>query len=152
MRHGIPTVHDSYEALIADDSLDVIYNPLVPSLHAKWLQAAEAGKHVLCEKPFARNASEAHSMVAASRPDRTGAHGGAPLAYHPLAEGMIRVVAERGALEHGEAVFAASIPDKSKFLYDYSLGGGASMDLGCYPVRWPPPSLGRTGGRKGDGS
>lgn len=56
--------------------------------------------------------------------------------YHPLAEGMIRVVAELGALEHGEAVFAASIPDKSKFLYDYSLGGGASMDLGCYPVHW----------------
>ena len=66
---------------------------------------------------------------------------------------MIRVVAELGALEHGEAVFAASIPDKSKFLYDYSLGGGGehgprvlSGPLATHPHR------GRTAGRKGDGS
>ena len=56
--------------------------------------------------------------------------------YHPLAEAMIGVVAELGALEHGEAVFAVNVSDKSRFLYDYSLGGGASIDLGCYPVHW----------------
>ena len=137
MRHGIPTVHASYEALIADDTLDAIYNPLVPSLHAKWsINALEAGKHVLCEKPFSRNASEAHSMVAAARQAGLVLMEAFHWRYHPLAEAMIRVVPELGDLDHGEAVFAANIPDKSAFLYDYSLGGGASMDLGCYPVHW----------------
>ncbi len=63
-RYNIPTVHESYEALVADDSLDAIYNPLVPSGHAEWsIKALEHGKHVLCEKPFAMNAGEARAMV-----------------------------------------------------------------------------------------
>jgi predicted dehydrogenase len=136
-RHDIPTVHDTYEALLADDSLDAIYNPLVPSLHAKWsINALRAGKHVLCEKPFARNAIEAQGMVAAGRRAGLVLMEAFHWRYHPLAEAMISVVAELGDLEHGEAVFAASISNKASFLYDYSLGGGATMDLGCYPVHW----------------
>ncbi|WP_369830171.1 Gfo/Idh/MocA family protein, partial [Mycobacterium sp. E1747] len=58
--HGIPRVHDSYEALVADPDLDAIYNPLPNGLHGRWTRAAiAAGKHVLCEKPFSANAAEA---------------------------------------------------------------------------------------------
>src|SRR5215831_14043909 len=71
-KHGIATVHDSYEALLADSSIDAIYNPLPNGLHGKWTIAAlEAGKHVLCEKPFTANASEAEAVAAAAgRTDR----------------------------------------------------------------------------------
>jgi predicted dehydrogenase len=62
--HGVAKVHDSYEALIVDPDVDAIYNPLPNSLHGKWTRAAlEAGKHVLCEKPFTANAAEAREIA-----------------------------------------------------------------------------------------
>jgi hypothetical protein len=66
--HGITTAYDSYEALIADPGVDVVYNALPPHLHAELsIMALEAGKHVLCEKPFAMDAEEARRMVEAGR-------------------------------------------------------------------------------------
>src|SRR5258707_10543003 len=68
---GIPKVFSSYEALLADTSIDAIYNPLPNHLHVPWsIKAAEAGKHVLCEKPIALSAEEARQLIAAR--DRTG--------------------------------------------------------------------------------
>jgi len=70
-KHGIPKVHATYVDLLADPELDAIYNPLPNSLHAGWtIKALHAGKHVLCEKPFASNASEAEAMAKAA--DETG--------------------------------------------------------------------------------
>ena len=71
-KHGIPTVHTSYEDLLADPEIDAIYNPLPNSLHAPWtLKAIDAGKHVLCEKPFTSNAAEAQTVAdAAASSDR----------------------------------------------------------------------------------
>ncbi|MDH6248027.1 Gfo/Idh/MocA family oxidoreductase, partial [Mycobacterium sp. OTB74] len=63
-KHGIARVHETYEALIADPDVDAVYNPLPNALHGKWTRAAlEAGKHVLCEKPFMANAAEAREIA-----------------------------------------------------------------------------------------
>jgi predicted dehydrogenase len=107
-RHGIPVTHDSYEDLLTDGNVDAVYIPLPNSLHAKWtLLALEAGKHVLCEKPFTANAAEAARVAQAA--DQTG------LAvmeafhwrYHPLAERMLEIVhgGELGKVRRLEAVF-----------------------------------------------
>ncbi|MCU1491037.1 MAG: putative oxidoreductase [Acidimicrobiaceae bacterium] len=135
--HGIETVHTSYAALLADDSIDAIYNPLPASAHAEWsIRALEAGKHVLCEKPFAMNAAEAEVMVAAA--ERTGLvlmeafH----WRYHPIAERMIELAAELGPLIRGESVFLSLNEDEDDIRFQLALGGGATMDLGCYCIHW----------------
>jgi predicted dehydrogenase len=136
-RYNIPTVHESYEALVADDSLDAIYNPLVPSGHAEWsIKALEHGKHVLCEKPFAMNAGEAKAMVETARRQNLVLMEAFHWRYHPVADAMLDVVSQLGQLQRGEAAFAFNLQDRDRWLYDASLGGGASMDLGCYPVHW----------------
>jgi predicted dehydrogenase len=140
-RHGIATVHESYDALLADDAIDAIYNPLPNGLHAKWsIRALEAGKHVLCEKPFASNAAEAEQMAEAAQ--RTGRvlteafH----WRYHPLAARMREVVqTEIGELRHIEIMFCFPLPFFSDIRYSWELAGGAMMDAGCYTVnmvRW----------------
>jgi predicted dehydrogenase len=130
--HEVPVVHQSYDELLADDSLDAIYVPLANSLHAQWTIAAlEAGRHVLCEKPFASNAAQAAEMVATA--ERTGRvlveayH----WRYHPVADRMLELARSIGPLEELEARFSISIPSEN-IRYDLALAGGSFMDLGCY--------------------
>jgi len=93
-KHGIPVVHASYDALIADPGIDAIYNPLPNSLHAPWtLRAIEAGKHVLCEKPFTSNAAEAEQVAAAAKGSGLVVMEAFHYRYHPLARRMLDVVA-----------------------------------------------------------
>ena len=140
-RHGIPVVHASYDALLADASIDAIYNPLPNGLHAEWsIRALEAGKHVLCEKPIAANAAEAERMADAA--ERTGRvlteafH----WRYHPLAARMREVVqTELGEIRHIEAMLCFPLPFFNDIRYSWELAGGAGMDAGCYTVnmvRW----------------
>jgi hypothetical protein len=97
-KHGIPTVHDSYDTLLADPSIDAIYNPLPNGLHAEWTIAAlEAGKHVLCEKPFTANAKEAEAVAAVASGTGLVVMEAFHYRYHPLAERM-REIVERGEL------------------------------------------------------
>jgi predicted dehydrogenase len=138
-RHRLPRVLDSYEAVLADPQIDAVYVPLPNSLHAEWtLAAIEAGKHVLCEKPFTSNAEQARAVVAAAR-----APGGGPVVmeafhyrYHPLAHRMRQIVdgGELGPLRHIEAWLCAPIFDKSDIRYQFDLSGGAMMDMGSYVV------------------
>jgi predicted dehydrogenase len=135
--HNIATVHHNYEALVADESLDAIYNPLVPAMHAEWsIKALEHGKHVLCEKPFACNAAQAAEMVRVARRRDRVLMEAFHWRYHPLAQAMLEVVGRISPLVRAEAVFAFRLEDKERWLFDYAAGGGASMDAGCYPVHW----------------
>jgi len=138
-KHGIPTVHASYEALIDDPGIDVIYNPLPNGLHGLWsIRAMEAGKDVLCEKPLAANADEAAAMVDAAR--RTGRRlvEAFHYRYHSLVEHTRDIIAsgEIGAVRHYEASFVIPIVRGGDIRYRYDLAGGATMDAGCYPIHF----------------
>jgi predicted dehydrogenase len=136
-RHNIPCVHSSYEALLADPDIDAIYNPLPNSLHAEWtIRALRAGKHVLCEKPFASNTWEAEEMAKAA--DETGLILSEAFAYryHPLTTRLKEIISseEIGKIKHIEAQFCFLLPSTSNIRFKYELAGGALMDCGCYPV------------------
>jgi predicted dehydrogenase len=144
-RHAIPVVVSDYEALVCSPEVDAVYIGLPASLHFDWtLRALAAKKHVLCEKPFASNAEEAARMVGA-------AHGASRVLveafhhrYHPL---FTEVLAVCGRGDIGEIVeiegrFDVGIePDDIR--YQLALGGGATMDLGCYPIHWLRAIAGR---------
>ncbi|MDA8292591.1 MAG: Gfo/Idh/MocA family oxidoreductase [Actinomycetota bacterium] len=135
--NGIPTVHDDYAALVADDRLDAVYVALPNSLHAQWsIAALEAGRHVLVEKPFASNAGEAREMVAAA--ERAGRYlvEAFHWRYHPLAARMIEIGARIGPLVRVDAEFSSDIRDHADIRYQPELAGGALMDLGCYALHW----------------
>jgi predicted dehydrogenase len=135
-RHGIARVLPTYDDVIADRGIDVIYNPLPNSLHCEWtIRALRAGKHVLCEKPIASNAAEAARMADAAR--ETGRLLGEAFhyCYQPLAHRVRELirVGTLGRLTHVEARFTVPIPQPN-IRYDWDLAGGATMDLGCYPL------------------
>jgi predicted dehydrogenase len=139
-RHGIERAYDTYDALLADPEVDLVYNALPPSMHAEWTIAAlRAGKNVLCEKPFTMTAAEATRVVATA--DDTGMRVVEAFHdhYHPLSAWIRSTVASGvlGRIHRAEAVFNGSNPFVPGTLrHEPSLGGGALMDLGCYPVHW----------------
>ncbi len=138
--HGIPEVVESYEALIAHPGIDLIYNALPPNRHADLsIAALEAGKHVLCEKPFAMNALEARAMADAAQ--RTGNHLIEAFHYrfHPMFHDILEKMRSGaiGKLCAMKAEFSVKIPNSPEELrHRPDLGGGALMDLGCYPLHW----------------
>jgi predicted dehydrogenase len=136
-KHGIPRVHDGYDALIADPELDAVYNPLPNGLHGRWTRAAvAAGKHVLCEKPFTANAAEAREIAEfAANSDRVVMEA-FHYRYHPLTRRVEEIIAsgELGKLQRVEAALCFPLPRFSDIRYNYSLAGGATMDAGCYAV------------------
>jgi predicted dehydrogenase len=136
-KHGIPKVHDTYAALLADPEIDAIYNPLPNGLHAEWTIAAlDAGKHVLCEKPFTANAKEAEAVAAVAT--RTGqvVMEAFHYRYHPLAHRMREIVesGELGEIRRVETALCFPLPKFSDIRYQYDLAGGATMDVGTYTV------------------
>jgi predicted dehydrogenase len=138
--HGIGRSYGSYTELLADPDVDLIYNALPPSEHMRWsIAALEAGKHVLCEKPFAMNAAQAQRMT-----DAAAATGNRLIEafhdrYHPLSAEIGRLVADGriGDVIEVRADFSGSNPfDPRSIRHDPAVGGGSLMDLGCYPVHW----------------
>jgi predicted dehydrogenase len=138
--HGIERAYDSYEELLADPAIDLVYNALPPSMHADWTIAAlRAGKDVLCEKPFTMNARQARRVIAASTETGRRVIEAFHDHYHPLSAYLRSAVADRilGRIHRVEAVFDGSNPYVPGTLrHEPQLGGGALMDLGCYPVHW----------------
>src|ERR1700722_5407270 len=134
--NNIPRVIATYDDLVNNPELDAIYNPLPNSLHCEWTIAAlRAGKHVLCEKPLASNAAEAARMTQAA--DQTGKILGEAFhyRYHPLADRVRALISvgTLGRLVRVEGHFSVPIPE-TNIRFDWSLAGGATMDLGCYPL------------------
>ena len=134
----IPKAYGSYEELLADPDIDAIYNPLPNHLHVPWsIRAAEAGKHVLCEKPIGLSAAEAEQLIEAR--DRTGVTIGEAfmIACHPQ---WIRTMelANSGQIGKKRAVIGSFgyfklDPENVRNIREY--GGGGLMDVGCYPIK-----------------
>lgn len=136
-KHGIAKPYDSYQALLDDPDVDAVYNPLPNGLHGRWtLAAIEAGKHVLCEKPFTANADEAHAIEPAANGSGLVVMEAFHYRYHPLAHRMREIVdsGELGTLQHVSAAFCFPLPKFDDIRYDYRLAGGATMDAGSYAV------------------
>ncbi len=134
---GIPKAYGSYEELLADPEIEAIYNPLPNHLHVPWsVKAADAGKHVLCEKPLSMSAAEAETLIAAR--DRAGVKIGEAFMVrtHPqwlrarelLREG--RIGGLRSILCHFS--YFNRDPKNPRNILEW--GGGAVMDIGCYPI------------------
>jgi len=137
-KHKIPRVADSYEALLADPELDAVYIPLPNGLHGHWTMAAlDAGKHVLCEKPFTANADEARRVAEAA-----AAHPGLIVMeafhyeYHPMTRRLVEIVrsGELGIIKEIDISFSAPLARPGDIRYRLDLAGGAMMDMGCYPI------------------
>jgi predicted dehydrogenase len=134
---GIPKAYGSYEELLRDGEIEAIYNPLPNHLHVPWsIKAAEAGKHVLCEKPISLNVAEAKTLLAAR--DRTGVKIGEAFMVktHPQwlrAREVIRSGAI-GELRSATCVFSYFNRDPANVRHKAEWGGGGLLDVGCYPI------------------
>ena len=135
LRYGIPAAYGSYEDLLADPDIDAIYNPLPNSQHGPWtLKAIAAGKHVLCEKPFASTAGEAAQVADAAAASGLVVMEAMHYRYHPLTRRLSELVAELGPVQHLQCWTSFAIENPGDIRYDYDLGGGALMDGGCYAI------------------
>lgn len=140
---GIRQVHGSYEALLADPSIDAIYNPLPNHLHVPWsLKALAAGKHVLCEKPLGLTSAEAQLLAgAAAKHPRLKVMEAFMYRHHPQWQAARRLVREgrTGTLRTIQSFFSYWNVDPANIRNHAGIGGGGMMDIGCYCVsfgRW----------------
>ncbi|HEX4589593.1 MAG TPA: Gfo/Idh/MocA family oxidoreductase [Gemmataceae bacterium] len=140
---GIPKVYGGYDALLADPEIQAVYIPLPNGLHAEWTKkTADAGKHVLCEKPLAPTAAEAAEMVAHCRTRGVRLMDGFMWPHNARTARLRRVLdaGEIGALRRVGGTFTFTLPSAAPNVrFRPDLGGGSLLDVGCYPVygiRW----------------
>jgi predicted dehydrogenase len=134
---NIPRAYGSYEELLADESVEVIYNPLPNHLHVPWtVKAAEAGKHVLCEKPIALNADEARRLIGVRNRTSVRIQEAFMVRTHPqwLETRRLIQTGRVGTLRSITGFFSYFNPDPANIRNQLKLGGGALMDIGCYPI------------------
>jgi xylose dehydrogenase (NAD/NADP) len=135
---GIAKAYGSYDELLADPDIDAVYIPLPNHMHKEWtIRAAEAGKHVLCEKPLALNEREAVEMVEAC--DRAGIKMTEAFMYryHPRYERIKAIIqtGEIGDIRGIHAAFTFNNPgDTGNVRFNKEMGGGAIYDVGAYPI------------------
>jgi predicted dehydrogenase len=134
---GIPRAYGSYEELLADSTLEAIYVPLPNHMHVPWsIKCLQAGKHVLCEKPIAMSAAEAETLIAAR--DSAGRKAGEAFMArsHPQwlrAQELVRS-GDIGELRVVEGHFSYTNMNPENVRNRADIGGGALMDIGCYPI------------------
>ncbi len=134
---GIEKAYGSYEDLLADPDVDAIYNPLPNQMHVPWsIKAAEAGKHVLCEKPLSMTVAEARTLL--SIRDRTGVKIGEAFMIRSFTQWRrLRELLEQGRIGQLRSVVAAFSyfnTDPANIRNQVESGGGALYDIGCYCI------------------
>ena len=135
----IPRAHGSYEALLADPEIDVLYNPLPNHLHAEWtIKAVEAGKHVLCEKPLTLSADEVDEVQDAARKHGRVVTEAFMYRHHPQTLQVQDLVREGalGALKLIRGSFTYVLSRSGDVRLDPAMGGGSIWDVGCYPISY----------------
>ena len=135
--HGIARAYGSYDELLADPDVEVVYNPTPNSEHVRWtLAALRAGKHVLSEKPFASNADEARLVAAEPNPGGLMVFEGFHHRYHPAHRRLLELVADGavGEVTRLDVRMKFHCTDLSDIRWSWPLAGGSLMDLGCYTL------------------
>jgi len=137
----IPKAHGSYEALLDDPEIDVVYNSLPNSMHAEWtIKAAQAGKHVLCEKPLATTLEEVDAIREASQKGGVVVTEAFMYRHHPQTL-KVKELVDGGALGEIKVVkggfsFSLDDPSQTNIRLRPELGGGSIWDIGCYPISY----------------
>ena len=136
--YGVERAYAGYQELLDDPDIDAVYIALLNHLHAEWaVRAAEAGKHILLEKPFTMNAEEALRVKEAAEKHRVRVMEAHAWRYHPAHPGVRRMVQQGAigelAMIHAHFSFAAE-PSSTRLVKEW--GGGSLYDVGCYPVAW----------------
>lgn len=135
----IPHAYGTYEELLASDAIDAIYNPLPNHLHAEWsIRAAEAGKHVLCEKPLALSVEEVDRMAEAAQKHHVVVAEAFMYKHHPQTL-KVQELVEQGTvgdllLIKGAFTFELDRSDDVRWVPEW--GGGSIWDVGCYPISY----------------
>ena len=141
----IPRAHGSYEGLLADPEIDVIYNPLPNHLHAEWtIKALEAGKHVLCEKPLALSLEEVDAIAAAVQKYGRVVAEAFMYRHHPVTLKALELVrnGSLGTLKLLRGSFTYMMKREGNIRADPAKGGGSIWDVGCYPISYMRTAFG----------
>lgn len=143
--HKIEKAYGSYEALLADPEIDVIYNPLPNHLHAEWtIKAVEAGKHVLVEKPIALTLAEVDAMDTAARKNQRVVAEAFMYRHHSQTLKIVEMAqgGKLGDVKLVRGAFSFQLNRPGDIRLDPAMGGGAIWDVGCYPLSFTRTVLG----------
>ncbi len=135
--HGVTQVADSYDALLSDPDIDAVYIALTNDQHVPWsLRALAAGKHVLCEKPLALQASDVDRLHAAAQAAGCVLMEAFPYRFQPQTLALLQRVrsGELGQLRHVSGEFGVAMNNPTDYRLDAEKGGGALWDVGVYPL------------------
>ena len=141
----IPRAYGSYEALLADPEIDVIYNSLPNHLHADWtIKALKAGKHVLCEKPLGLTASDVDKMFATAKESGRVLTEAFMYRHHPQTLKVKEIVESGvlGKLRFLRGSFTFTLNREGNYRFSKDMGGGSIWDVGCYPISYTRMLLG----------
>ncbi len=134
---GLQKAYGSYEELLADREIEAVYIPLPNHMHAEWVKkAADAGKHVLCEKPFAMDAKEAEQAIRHAERKGVLVMEAFMYRFHPQWKRAREIVraGEIGEVQSVNTIFSYMLTDPSNIRNVLAAGGGAIPDIGCYAV------------------
>lgn len=136
---NIPQAYGSYETLLNDSTIDAVYISLPNHLHAEWtIQFADAGKHVLCEKPLALTTEQVERMMDAAERNNVILQEGAMMRFHPQIEFVRDLIAQGtiGEILFARGLFTFLLEREQDIRWNPEMGGGSLWDLGSYSVRW----------------